>query len=256
MKKSLSLLLSFFSFLLFFSCSNNLKSSSLVISFNLPNQKNQNVQRVATNQENLNVTVIMYDVENLEDQIEDISDFKIIQKQTVPVKNNSARITFNDITVGTKSIIKAQITCEDKILYEGQSQIFVVSEGKNSIIINLMPYTGGADSIPEDTQNPEEQENTISVTVQLPNSDVTFDINVSKKDASINIKIEKLPEDYLIDKVLVDGNPINARSEQYSYSSFDAADVLFITVVIKDQQGNYYSKEIQYSVEDNTIVGV
>ncbi len=154
MKKSLSLLLSFFSFLLFFSCSNNLKSSSLVISFNLQNQKNQNVQRAATHSENSYVTVIMYDVENMEDQIEDISDFKIIQKQTVPVKNNSARITFNDITVGTKSIIKAQITSDNKILYEGRSQIFVVSEGKNSIIINLMPYTGGTDSIPENTYEP------------------------------------------------------------------------------------------------------
>ena len=255
MKKSLSLLLSFFSFLLFFSCSNNLKSSSLVISFNLPNQKNQNVQRVATNQENLNVTVTLYDVENLEDQIEDISDFKIIQKQTVPVKNNSARITFNDITVGTKSIIKAQISSDNKILYEGQSQIFVVSEGKNSIVINLMPYTGGSDSIPEDTQNPDDQKNTISVTVQLPN-DVSFNIIVLEDDTSINIQIEKLPDGYQIDKVLVDGNPINASSEQYSYSSFVAADVLFITVVIKDQQGNYYSKVIQYSVEDNTIVGV
>lgn len=138
MKKSIRLLLSFLSFsLLFFSCSNNLESNSLVISFNLQNQKNQNVQRAATYSENSYVTVIMYDVENMEDQIEDIPDFKIIQKQTVPVKNNSARITFNDITVGTKSIIKAQITCEYKILYEGQSQIFVVSEGKNTITINL-----------------------------------------------------------------------------------------------------------------------
>lgn len=137
MKKFIRLLLSFLSVLLFFSCSNNLKSSSLVISFNLQNQKNQNLQRAATYSENSYVTVIMYDVENMEDQIEDIPDFKIIQKQTVPVKNNSARITFNDITVGTKSIIKAQITCLGEILYEGQSQIFVVSEGKNTITINL-----------------------------------------------------------------------------------------------------------------------
>ena len=249
MKKSLSLLLSFFSFLLFFSCSNNLKSSSLVISFNLPNQKNQNVQRTATNQENLNVTVTLYDVENLEDQIEYIPDDKIIQKQTVPVINNSARITFNDITVGTKSIIKAQITRDNEILYKGQSQIFVVSEGKNSITIDLMSCY-----IPENPQNPEEQKNTISVTVQLPN-DVSFIIRVVKEDTSINIQIQNLPEGYQIDKVLVDGNPINASSEQYSYSSFVAADVLFITVVIKDERSNYYSKEIQYSVEDNKIVG-
>lgn len=255
MKKSLSLLLSFFSFLLFFSCSNNLKSSSLVISFNLQNQKNQNVQRAAANQENLNVTVIMYDVENMEDQIEYISDDKIIQKQNVPVINNSARITFSDITVGTKSIIKAQITRDNEFLYKGQSQIFVVSEGKNSITINLRHSSGDTDILPENPLNPEEQKNTISVNVQIPNSDVTFDISVLKVYESINIEIQKLPEGYQIDKVLVDGNPINAQSEQYSYLDFDEADVLFITVVIKDEQGNCYSKAIQYSVEDNKIVG-
>lgn len=253
MKKSLSLLLSFFSFLLFFSCSNNLKSSSLVISFNLQNQKNQNVQRTAANQENLNVTVIMYDVENMEDKIENIPDYKIIQNQTVPVKNNSARITFNDITVGTKSIIKAQITRDNEILYKGQSQIFVVSEGKNSITIDLMSCSDNTD-VPEHPQNPEEQKNTISVTVQLPN-DVSFIIRVVKEDTSINIQIQNLLDVYQIDKVLVDGNPINASSEQYSYSSFVAADVLFITVVIKDERSNYYSKVIQYSVEENKIVG-
>lgn len=153
MKKFLRLLLSFLSVLLFFSCSNNLESNSLVISFNL---QNQNVQRTVANQENLNVTVTLYDVENMEDQIEDIPDFKIIQKQTVPVKNNSARITFNDITVGTKSIIKAQITSDNKILYVGQSQIFVVSEGKNSITINLRPYSGVTDIPPENTQDPKD----------------------------------------------------------------------------------------------------
>ena len=160
MKKSIRLLLSFLSFsLLFFSCSNNLESNSLVISFNLQNQKNQNTQntqRAATHSENLYVTVIMYDVENMEDQIEDIPDFKIIETQTVPVKNNSARITFNDITVGTKSIIKAQITSDNKILYVGQSQIFVVSEGKNSITINLRPYSGVTDIPPENTQDPKD----------------------------------------------------------------------------------------------------
>lgn len=251
MKKFIRLLLSFLSVLLFFSCSNNLKSSSLVISFNLQNQKNQNVQRTATNPDNLNVTVIMYDVENLEDQIENISNFKIIQQQTVPVINNLARITFNDVTVGTKSIIKAQITHENKILYEGQSQSFVVSEGKNSITINLSPYSD--DSPPEDTQEPEEQKNTISFTVQLPNTDVSFTIDVKKIEPENGIKIEiNIPSDsYQIDKVIVDGMSLEPSNEQYSYSDFDTADILFITVVIEDEQGNCYSNEIQYSVEDN-----
>ena len=110
---------------------------------------------------------------------------------------------------------------------------------------------------PENPELPsqEEPKNTISVNVQIPNSDVSFNINVSKIDTSINISIENLPTGYEIEKVLVDGILITTQTGQYCYSGFDTVDILFITVVIKDQQGNFYSKEIQYSVEQNKIVG-
>ena len=312
MNKSIRLLLSFLSVLLFFSCSNNLKSSSLVISFNLQNQKNQNVQRTATNQENLNVTVTLYDVLTTENNLQNLADFKIIETQTVPIVNNKALVQIDNVQIGTNALITAQITQNNQTLYEGKSEIFTVSEGKNQVKIQLKKVSSSEpenpensdeentndentndeninddntndentndeninddntnddntnddntnddntndenipeDDIPsEDTQDPVEQKNTISVTVQLPN-DVSFNISVSKvDDTSINIQIEKLPEGYQIDKVLVDGKTL--ENGDYSYSSFVAVDVLFITVVIKDEQGNCYSKEIQYSVE-------
>ena len=320
MNKSIRLLLSFLSVLLFFSCSNNLKSSSLVISFNLQNQKNQknqNVQRTATNQENLNVTVTLYDVLTTENNLQNLADFKIIETQTVPIVNNKALVQIDNVQIGTNALITAQITQNNQTLYEGKSEIFTVSEGKNHVKIQLKKVSSSEpenpensddenindenindentndeninddntnddntnddntnddntnddntnddntnddntndENIPEDDippehiQNPVEQENTISVTVQLPN-DVSFNISVSKKeDASINIQIPNLPEGYQIDKVLVDGKTL--ENGDYSCSDFAAVDVLFITVVIKDEQGNCYSKEIQYSVE-------
>lgn len=244
MKKSIRLLLSFLSFsLLYFSCSNNLESNSLVISFNL---QNQNVQRTVENQENLNVTVTLYDVLT--------TDFKIIETQTVPIVNNKALVQIDNVQIGTNALITAQITQNNQTLYEGKSEIFTVSEGKNQVKIQLKKVSSSELPDPEDT--PGEQENTSSVTVQLPN-DVSFDISVSKVEASINIQIENLPEGYEIKEVLVDGNPLEnpLTNGPYSYSDFDTADILFITVVIKDEQGNFYSKEIQYSVEDITIVG-
>lgn len=244
MKKSIRLLLSFLSFsLLYFSCSNNLESNSLVISFNL---QNQNVQRTVENQENLNVTVTLYDVLT--------TDFKIIETQTVPIVNNKALVQIDNVQIGTNALITAQITQNNQTLYEGKSEIFTVSEGKNQVKIQLKKVSSSEMPDPEDT--PGEQENTSSVTVQLPN-DVSFDISVSKVEASINIQIENLPEGYEIKEVLVDGNPLEnpLTNCPYSYSDFDTADILFITVVIKDEQGNFYSKEIQYSVEDITIVG-
>lgn len=244
MKKFIRLLLSFLSLLLFFSCSNNLKSSSLVISFNL---QNQNVQRTVENQENLNVTVTLYDVLT--------TDFKIIETQTVPIVNNKALVQIDNVQIGTNALITAQITKNNQIVYEGKSEIFTVSEGKNQVKIQLKKVSSSELPDPEDT--PGEQENTSSVTVQLPN-DVSFDISVLKGDASINIQIENLPEGYEIEEVLVDGNTLEnplTNGDYYSYSDFDTADILFITVVIKDEQGNFYSKEIQYSVEDITIVG-
>lgn len=248
MNKSIRLLLSFLSVLLFFSCSNNPKSSSLVISFNL---QNQNVQRTVENQENLNVTVTLYDVLTTENNLQNLADFKIIET-TVPIVNNKALVQIDNVQIGTNALITAQITKNNQIVYEGKSEIFTVLEGKNQVKIQLKKVPSSELPDPEDT--PGEQENTISVTVQLPN-DVSFNISVLEDDTSINIKIENLPDVYQIDKVLVDGNPINASSEQYSYSDFDTADILFITVVIKDEQGNCYSKEIQYSVEENKIVG-
>lgn len=235
MKKSLSLLLSFFSILLFFSCSNNLKSSSLVISFNLQNQKNQNVQRTVTNQDNLNVTVTLYDVLTTDNNLQNLADFKIIETQTVPIVNNKALVQIDNVQIGTNALITAQITQNNQIVYEGKSEIFTVTEGKNQVKIQLKKVSR-------------------SVTVQLPN-DVSFDISVIKGDASINIQIEHIPEGYEIKEVLVDGKSPEQSSDQYIYSEFDTADILFITVVIKDEQGNCYSKEIQYSVEEDKIVG-
>jgi len=235
MKKFLRLLLSFLSFsLLFFSCSNNLESNSLVISFNLQNQKNQNVQRTVANQENLNVTVTLYDVLTTENNLQNLSDFKIIETQTVPIVNNKALVQFDNVQIGTNALITAQITQNNQTLYEGKSEIFTVTEGKNQVKIQLKKVSR-------------------SVTVQLPNSDVSFDISVLKGDASINIQIENLPEGYEIKEVLVDGETLT--NGDYSYSGFDTADILFITVVIKDSNNNYYSKEIQYIVETNKIVG-
>lgn len=283
MKKFIRLLLSFLSVLLFFSCSNNLKSSSLVISFNLQNQKNQNLQRTATNQENLNVTVTLYDVLTTENNLQNLAEFKIIETQTVPIVNNKALVQIDNVQIGTNALITAQITQNNQTLYEGKSEIFTVSEGKNQVKIQLKKVSSSEpenpentddpnknpdsdsndentndenipedDIPPEDIETPEEQKNTISVKVQLPNSDVSFNIRVSKKeDTSINIQIQDLPEGYQIDKVLVDGKSLELSNEQYSYSNFAAVDILFITVVIQDQQGNFYSKEIQYDVEDN-----
>ena len=272
MNKSIRLLLSFLSVLLFFSCSNNLKSSSLVISFNLQNQKNQNVQRTATNQENLNVTVILYDVLTTENNLQNLADFKIIETQTVPIVNNKALVQIDNVQIGTNALITAQITQNNQTLYEGKSDFFTVFEGQNQVKIQLkkVSISEPEDEIhpespePEDEippENPElppqeEPKNTISVNVQIPNSDVSFNINVSKIDTSINISIENLPTGYEIEKVLVDGILITTQTGQYCYSGFDTVDILFITVVIKDQQGNFYSKEIQYSVEQNKIVGV
>lgn len=261
MNKSIRLLLLFLSILLFFSCSNNLKSSSLVISFNLQNQKNQNVQRTATNQENLNVTVTLYDVLTTENNLQNLADFKIIETQTVPIVNNKALVQIDNVQIGTNALITAQITQNNQTLYEGKSEFFTVFEGENQVKIQLKKVSS---SEPEDEippENPElppqeEPKNTISVNVQIPNSDVSFNINVSKIDTSINISIENLPTGYEIEKVLVDGILITTQTGQYYYSGFDTVDILFITVVIKDQQGNFYSKEIQYSVEQNKIVGV
>lgn len=233
MKKSIRFLLSFLSVLLFFSCSNNLKSSSLVISFNL---QNQNVQRTAANQENLNVTVTLYDVLTTENNLQNLADFKIIETQTVPIVNNKALVQIDNVQIGTNALITAQITKNNQIVYEGKSEIFTVTEGKNQVKIQLKKVSR-------------------SVTVQLPNSDVSFDIRVLKNETSINIQIEKLPDGYEIEEVLVDGKSLEQSSDQYSYSVFVAADILFITVVIKDEQGNFYSKEIQYIVETNKIVG-
>lgn len=260
MNKSIRLLLSFLSVLLFFSCSNNLKSSSLVISFNLQNQKNQNVQRTATNQENLNVTVTLYDVLTTENNLQNLADFKIIETQTVPIVNNKALVQIDNVQIGTNALITAQITQNNQTLYEGKSDFFTVFEGQNQVKIQLkkVSISEPEDEIPP--ENPElpsqeEPKNTISVNVQIPNSDVSFNINVSKIDTSINISIENLPTGYEIEKVLVDGILITTQTGQYCYSGFDTVDILFITVVIKDQQGNFYSKEIQYSVEQNKIVG-
>ena len=236
MNKSIRLLLSFLSVLLFFSCSNNPKSSSLVISFNLQNQKNQNLQRTATNQESLNVTVTLYDVLTTDNNLQNLADFKIIETQTVPIVNNKALVQIDNVQIGTNAFITAQITKNNQIVYEGKSEIFTVTEGKNQVKIQLKKVSR-------------------SVTVQLPNSDVSFDIRVLKNETSINIQIETLPDGYEIEEVLVDGKSLEQSSDQYSYSVFVAADILFITVVIKDQQGNYYSKEIQYIVETNKIVG-
>lgn len=152
MKKSIRLLLSFLSFsLLFFSCSNNLESNSLVISFNL---QNQNVQRTAGNQENLNVTVTLYDVLTTENNLQNLADFKIIETQTVPIVNNKALVQFDNVQIGTNALITAQITKNNQIVYEGKSEIFTVTEGKNSITINLRPYSGVTEILPEDPQNP------------------------------------------------------------------------------------------------------
>lgn len=118
MNKSIRLLLSFLSILLFFSCSNNLKSSSLVISFNL---QNQNVQRTATNQENLNVTVTLYDVLTTENNLQNLADFKIIETQTVPIVNNKALVQIDNVQIGTNALITAQITQNNQTLYEGKS---------------------------------------------------------------------------------------------------------------------------------------
>lgn len=233
MNKSIRLLLSFLSVLLFFSCSNNPKSSSLVISFNL---QNQNVQRTVENQENLNVTVTLYDVLTTENNLQNLADFKIIETQTVPIVNNKALVQIDNVQIGTNALITAQITKNNQIVYEGKSEIFTVTEGKNQVKIQLK-------KVPR------------SVTVQLPNSDVSFDIRVLKNETSINIQIEKLPDGYEIEEVLVDGKSLEQSSDQYSYSVFVAADILFITVVIKDSKNNYYSKEIQYIVETNKIVG-
>lgn len=235
MKKSIRLLLSFLSFsLLFFSCSNNLESNSLVISFNL---QNQNVQRTVANQENLNVTVTLYDVLTTDNNLQNLADFKIIETQTVPIVNNKALVQIDNVQIGTNALITAQITQNNQTLYEGKSEIFTVTEGKNQVKIQLKKVSR-------------------SVTVQLPNSDVSFDIRVIKGDTSINIQIERIPDGYEINEVLVDGkSPEQQSSDQYSYSNFAAADILFITVVIKDEQGNFYSKEIQYSVEEDKIVG-
>ncbi len=236
MKKSIRLLLSFLSFsLLFFSCSNNLESNSLVISFNL---QNQNVQRTAGNQENLNVTVTLYDVLTTENNLQNLSDFKIIETQTVPIVNNNALVQIDNVQIGTNALITAQITQNNQTLYEGKSEIFTVTEGKNQVKIQLKKVSR-------------------SVTVQLPNSDVLFDISVFKDGTSINIQIKNLPDGYEIKEVLVDGKTLETPqiNGPYSYSYFDAVDILFITVVIKDSKNNYYSKEIQYSVENNKIVG-
>ena len=283
MNKSIRLLLSFLSILLFFSCSNNLKSSSLVISFNLQNQKNQNVQRTATNQENLNVTVTLYDVLTTENNLQNFADFKIIETQTVPIVNNKALVQIDNVQIGTNALITAQITQNNQTLYEGKSDFFTVFEGQNQVKIQLKKVSISEpedeihpenpepeDEIPPENPKPEDEippenpelppqeepKNTISVNVQIPNSDVSFNINVSKIDTSINISIENLPTGYEIEKVLVDGILITTQTGQYCYSGFDTVDILFITVVIKDQQGNFYSKEIQYSVEQNKIVGV
>ena len=282
MNKSIRLLLSFLSILLFFSCSNNLKSSSLVISFNLQNQKNQNVQRTATNQENLNVTVTLYDVLTTENNLQNLADFKIIETQTVPIVNNKALVQIDNVQIGTNALITAQITQNNQTLYEGKSDFFTVFEGQNQVKIQLKKVSISEpedeihpenpepeDEIPPENPKPEDEippenpelppqeepKNTISVNVQIPNSDVSFNINVSKIDTSINISIENLPTGYEIEKVLVDGILITTQTGQYCYSGFDTVDILFITVVIKDQQGNFYSKEIQYSVEQNKIVG-
>ena len=248
MKKSIRLLLSFLSFsLLYFSCSNNLESNSLVISFNL---QNQNLQRTVENQENLTVTVTLYDVLTTENNLQNLADFKIIETQTVPIVNNKALVQIDNVQIGTNALITAQITKNNQIVYEGKSEIFTVTEGKNQVKIQLKKVSRSELPDPEDT--PGEQENTSSVTVQLPN-DVSFDIKVLKDGTYINIQIEKFPEGYEIKEVLVDGKTLEnpPANGDYSYSVFDAADILFITVVIKDEQGNCYSKEIQYSVEDN-----
>ena len=272
MNKSIRLLLSFLSILLFFSCSNNIKSSSLVISFNLRNQKNQNVQRTATNQENLNVTVTLYDVLTTENNLQNFADFKIIETQTVPIVNNKALVQIDNVQIGTNALITAQITQNNQTLYEEKSDFFTVFEGQNQVKIQLkkVSISEPEDEIPPENPEPEDEippenpelppqeepKNTISVNVQIPNSDVSFNINVSKIDTSINISIENLPTGYEIEKVLVDGILITTQTGQYCYSGFDTVNILFITVVIKDQQGNFYSKEIQYSVEQNKIVGV
>lgn len=235
MKKSIRLLLSFLSFsLLYFSCSNNLESNSLVISFNL---QNQNVQRTVENQENLNVTVTLYDVLTTDNNLQNLADFKIIET-TVPIVNNKALVQIDNVQIGTNALITAQITKNNQIVYEGKSEIFTVTEGKNQVKIQLKKVSR-------------------SVTVQLPNSDVLFDISVFKDGTSINIQIKNLPDGYEIKEVLVDGKTLETPqiNGPYSYSYFDAVDILFITVVIKDSKNNYYSKEIQYSVENNKIVG-
>lgn len=283
MKKFIRLLLSFLSVLLFFSCSNNLKSSSLVISFNLQNQKNQNVQRTAANQENLNVTVTLYDVLTTENNLQNLADFKIIETQTVPIVNNKALVQIDNVQIGTNALITAQITQNNQTLYEGKSEIFTVSEGKNQVKIQLKKVSSSEpenpensddpnknpdsdtndenipedDIPPEETQDPDDQKNTISVAVQIPNSDVSFNINVTKiqSEDGKKIKINIPSGSYQIDKVIVDGNLLEPIDSVCTYSDFAAEDILFITVVIKDGNGNCYSKSIQYDVENNRIVG-
>ena len=53
------------------------------------------------------------------------------------LSNNKALVQIDNVQIGTNALITAQITQNNQTLYEGKSEIFTVSEGKNQVKIQL-----------------------------------------------------------------------------------------------------------------------
>ena len=135
------------------SCSNlvnSKQSTNIGINFNISDlQKKANNSRNSTEitgtSKALQVKVSLYEANLMEEktyEYEDLNleELKIIdKKETYFDSEGNASVTLNDVSIGIKAIIVAEIFSDEyTVLYAGCSNIFTVSEGNNFVDLEMI----------------------------------------------------------------------------------------------------------------------
>lgn len=272
------------------SCSNvfeNLNETDFIVSLDLSELvNNQNKTQARNASENVGkLTLTLYNA--LDNSIEQAKE--AISKEVLPVVSSVAvdintegttKVSFLKIPIGIKAVIFAECSIPNadnsNVLYEGYSQVFEVTSGKNSVKIDLSKIVTEAnpednvtednektdeegDQVPEDTKDPEptpepepeegDESNKKNYHIQISFPEYSDCISLKPIEGTNIVEVAVNNETISSYEWFVDGNlQQNECSQFFDLSNLELGQYMVMVVCVVD--GKTYSATMQVTVRD------
>lgn len=286
-----------------FSCSNvfeNSNTTDFTVSLDLSQLiKNQNKTQARNASKNTGtLTLTLYNtLDNSVNQIKEFSKENLSVISSVAVEVNSdgiTRVSFLNIPIGIKAVIFAECSIPNSdnsnVLYEGYSQVFEVTSGKNSVKIDLSKIVTEAnpeDNVTEDNEktdeeNTDEDKTDEEVTEDTKDPEPTpepepeegnesnkknYHIEISFPEYSDCISLKQIEDSNKVEVVVnkekisissytwfVDGDAVQSDSENPDIINLDGLNFNLgqytVMVVCVDSKGKTYSATMQVIVQN------